>query len=294
MRERRGDSAGERMADQMRGDDPLVRERGARRFDQSLEARVVAQRREAMAGQVDRQRWPRLGQQAMNGAPAIEIGAEAVQEHDRRALPSRQPQAVHVRLWKRASGARFDVARLHTPARAGAVHALEPQSALPRDAPRRGRRARALALVGRHRASDRTPVSRRAIAPPSPRRRRGRQRRGGAPSRQRTPVSRRAMGRGRRRARSRGRRNERLALGDDPADAGADGQHVASEAATNLSTPEAGASTSIAALSVSISNSVCPLATCAPSGACQRPIRPLAMSMSTRGMTISTATFQTS
>src|SRR5208282_6440351 len=62
-----------------------------------------------------------------------------------------------------------------------------------------------------------------------------------------------------------------------------------SDAAMNFKTPEAGASTSIAALSVSISNSVAPLTTCAPSAACQRPIRPELMSMSTRGMTISTA-----
>ena len=67
-----------------------------------------------------------------------------------------------------------------------------------------------------------------------------------------------------------------------------------SEAATNFSTPEAGASTSIAALSVSISNSVCPLSTCAPSAACQRPMRPDVMSISTRGMTISIATPQIS
>ena len=62
-----------------------------------------------------------------------------------------------------------------------------------------------------------------------------------------------------------------------------------SDAATNFKTPEAGASTSIAALSVSISNSVAPLTTWAPSAACHRPIRPELMSMSTRGMTISTA-----
>src|SRR5208282_6903872 len=65
-----------------------------------------------------------------------------------------------------------------------------------------------------------------------------------------------------------------------------------SDAAMNFRTPEAGASTSIAALSVSISNSVAPLTTCAPSGACHRPIRPEFMSMSTRGMTISTAIFR--
>src|SRR5277367_1056913 len=63
-----------------------------------------------------------------------------------------------------------------------------------------------------------------------------------------------------------------------------------SDAATNFRTPEAGASTSIAALSVSISNNGAPLTTWAPSAACHRPIRPELMSMSTRGMTISTAT----
>ena len=66
----------------------------ARRFDQRLEARFLAKRRESVAGQVDRQRRPRLGQQAMHRPPAIEIGAEAVQEHDRRALASLQPLAV--------------------------------------------------------------------------------------------------------------------------------------------------------------------------------------------------------
>src|ERR1700733_2229940 len=62
-----------------------------------------------------------------------------------------------------------------------------------------------------------------------------------------------------------------------------------SDAATNFNTPDAGASTSIAALSVSISNSVEPFLTCAPSAACQRPIRPEVISISTRGITISTA-----
>ena len=97
MRERGGDRAAERVADEMRRVDALLDERGARRSDQSLEACFLAERRESVARQVDRQRRLGLGQKPMNGAPAVEIGAEAVQEHDRRALPSRQPQTMHVR-----------------------------------------------------------------------------------------------------------------------------------------------------------------------------------------------------
>ena len=94
-----------------------------------------------MARQVDRQRRLRLGKKAMNRPPAVEIGAEAVQEHDRRALPSRQPQAMHVRCGRLISATPLDVARLNASKRAGPVQALEPQSALARQAPGGGRGA---------------------------------------------------------------------------------------------------------------------------------------------------------
>jgi hypothetical protein len=55
--------------------------------------------------------------------------------------------------------------------------------------------------------------------------------------------------------------------------------------------PLAGASISIAALSVSISNSTSPFFTAAPSSTNQREIWPVAMSMSTLGRMTSTGIF---
>src|SRR5580693_5706109 len=263
MREGGGHGAAKRVPDEVRGADPLLYERGARRFDQGREARFLAERRQSVARQVDRQRWERLGQKAMNGPPAVEIGAEAVQENDRRTLPSLQPQPMHVRRQRPSSAALLDVAPLDASTRAGPVHALEPQAALPRHSSSRRRGARTLAdhFSSLHRASGRTPVFRRAMGSASA------FSGGGAklsPSGTIQPMH------------------------------APTGSTSPSDAATNFNTPEAGASTSIAALSVSISNSVAPFSTWAPSAACQLPIRPDVMSMSTRGMTISTATGHTS
>ena len=58
-RESGGDGAAERMADEMRRARPLLDQHAARRLDQRLEARVLAQRREPVAGQIDRQRRER-------------------------------------------------------------------------------------------------------------------------------------------------------------------------------------------------------------------------------------------
>jgi hypothetical protein len=117
----------ERMADEMRCADPFRGERRARRLDQRLEARVLAERRQTVAGQIDRQRRARLGQQAMHGPPPVEVGAEAMQEHDRGALAPLQPQAMNARRGKLSNRATLiDVAQLDATAGAGAVQALKP------------------------------------------------------------------------------------------------------------------------------------------------------------------------
>ena len=202
MRERGRDSAAERVADEMRGAYALFEKRKPRRFDQAREARVLAERRQSVAGQVDRERRISLGQQAMHRPPAVEIGAEPVQEHDRRALARLQPQPVNVRRRRRRGRRRprLDVAPLDAPQGAGPVHARKPQPALPRDPPGGRRRARALVegRLGesgnpRLADSDRRRFSRRRLANVT-------------------------LHLGRRKV---------LALGDDPADAGADRQHVA-------------------------------------------------------------------
>ena len=179
-------------------------ERPTRRFDQRLEARFLAKRRESVAGQVDRQRRPRLGQQAMHRPPAIEIGAEAVQEHDRRALASLEPLAIdeHRACAQRRPRPQrrrgLDVALLNASIGARAFHAAEPNASVARDPPRGGRRAQAERPFGVSGVIG-FGVGARSGA-----------RRGG--------DRRRRMAR---------RRNKILPLGDDPADAGADRQHVA-------------------------------------------------------------------
>ena len=108
---------------------------------------------EAVAGQVDRERRPRLRQKPMQRPPAVEVGAEAVKEHDRRALAPLQPQAMHIRRARRRSSAalrrraagpgravRIRVcsrAASRAPARAGARRAL--RAGAPRAPPRRER-----------------------------------------------------------------------------------------------------------------------------------------------------------
>ena len=98
-----------------------------------------------MAGKVDRQRRTRLRQQTMHRPPAVKVGAEAVQEHDRRALAPLQPQPMDIGRARRGGRRRLDVAPLNAAERSGAAHALKPQAALARDPPGGGRRARALA-----------------------------------------------------------------------------------------------------------------------------------------------------
>ncbi len=95
--------------------DPLAGHCGARRLDQRLEARFLAERRKAVAGQVDRQRRAAFGQQALQRPPSVEIGAEAMQEHDGRAFAAREPQPVHARRRRPRRLERLDVAPLHAP-----------------------------------------------------------------------------------------------------------------------------------------------------------------------------------
>src|ERR1700722_7213679 len=135
LRQGHGDSAAERVADEMRGADPFFDERGARRFDQRLEARFLAERRESMARQVDRQRRLRLGQKAMNGSPAVQIGAKAGREQDRRAPPPLKPKTMHFRPRRRGAEL-LHVGSLNAPVWAGSIPAPEPQATLPRDASR--------------------------------------------------------------------------------------------------------------------------------------------------------------
>ena len=94
LRQRRRDRAAERMADEMRARRALLDQHGARGFDQRLEARVLAQGREAVSRQIDRERGPRLRQDAKQRPPAVEVGAKAVDEHERRALAAPQPFAI--------------------------------------------------------------------------------------------------------------------------------------------------------------------------------------------------------
>src|SRR5208283_4562677 len=84
-------------------------------------------------------------QQAMHRPPAIEIGAEAVQEHDRGALAAMEPLAMDDRVHKGdrvpRGGAAFDVTLLNASIGARAFHAAEPNASVARDPPRGGRRA---------------------------------------------------------------------------------------------------------------------------------------------------------
>ncbi len=183
-------------------------ERPTRCFDQGLEARFLAERRESVARQVYRQRRPRLGQQAMHRPPAIEIGAEAVQEHDRRALASLEPLAIDERIHGgacddsgdrvRGGGAALDVALLNASMGARASHAAAPNASVARDPPRGGRRAQAERPFGV------SGVIGFGVGA-----------RSGA---QRGSDRRRRMAQG---------RNKIFPLGHDPADAGANRQHVA-------------------------------------------------------------------
>ena len=172
---------------------------------------------------------------------------------------------MHARR-RRRSAKPLDVTPLNAPARAGPVQALSRNPRLPRKPPGGGRRARRFAN-SRPRVCGVIRVSRED----------GRGRCG----------ERSCRGR-------RWRRNKALILGDDPADAGADGQHIALGGGDEFQYAEAGASTSIPAFRSRSRTASRPFRACAPSAACQRPIRPDVMSMLTRGMTISTATGHTS
>ena len=146
VRERRGDGAAERMADEMRFAARPPRSCTARAASTSAsKLALLAERRETMAGQVDRQRRARLGQQALHRPPAVEIGAEAVQEHDRRAL--RRAAATADGLFdavRAAQRRRFSMSRSWTrPRGPDPLTLLEPQSALARHSSSGGRRARA-------------------------------------------------------------------------------------------------------------------------------------------------------
>ena len=118
VRDRSGDGRAKRMADEMRLAHALLDHDGARRLDQRAEGRLLAERRETVAGEVDRQRRARLGQQALHRPPAVEVGAEAVQEHDRRARAALEPEPMDVRRSPRGRSALLDVAQLDSPARA--------------------------------------------------------------------------------------------------------------------------------------------------------------------------------
>ncbi len=106
-----------------------------------------------MAGQIEREGGARRRQMREQRAPTVEIGAEAMDEHQRRAFALAQPLAVEPRplsgagrrLGSRRSLVKRDVERLHAAVRTGARDIGEVEAALAREAARQRRRAAPLA-----------------------------------------------------------------------------------------------------------------------------------------------------
>ena len=130
------DRCAEGMADEMRGADALLGERSAERGGEGLEIGRLERRGFSVARQIKRQRGPARREMTDERAPAVEIGAEAMNENDRGALARRQPFAIEGGAPRGLCGDRRDIACLYASERPGACNVRNINAAFPRETTR--------------------------------------------------------------------------------------------------------------------------------------------------------------